>query len=444
MEALGRIVLRRRYTPYAEIPDRIEPVFALFSSAPESSYRMSDIAKRTQVPIRTLYHWRERIQHDATWRPTPDRFRKNPRAFPDELEELMATYVKDNFVSPGRDLSMAVLKQTLLMLVQSYVASAQLPESALEFKCSTTYVRRFLRRNGLSYRRARPARRPEIDENEVEEFTVSFYASYEVFGPPAIVNFDESSWRLVMTSDRTVAQRGAESVRRYVNGDIKATFTFLASIVADGTKLPLTLIAKGKTTRSHRQLGRHDTFPHQIWHSPSGWCNGELMLQFLQWLRTQIEAPEICLVLDQFHAHDTPEVHEMAQAHNIHLLFVPRGGTGRYQPLDRRVFGALKAKGRAKWATNYQANPGTSCTRPIAAALLLACWAELSESCVLAGWDLEADPMESDSSSSDSDGEWSLTLCDEPSGSGDDGEEDVDGDGEMEEVLGAGDGYDLP
>jgi hypothetical protein len=34
MEALGRIVLRRRYTPYAEIPDRTEPVFAFLLTAP--------------------------------------------------------------------------------------------------------------------------------------------------------------------------------------------------------------------------------------------------------------------------------------------------------------------------------------------------------------------------------------------------------------------------
>jgi hypothetical protein len=46
--------------------------------------------------------------------------------------------------------------------------------------------------------------------------------------------------------------------------------------------------------------------------------------------------------------------------------------------------------------------------------LLLTCWAELDESCVLAGWDLEKDPLESGSSSDESDCEWSLTVADEP------------------------------
>jgi hypothetical protein len=55
----------------------------------------------------------------------------------------------------------------------------------------------------------------------------------------ALVNFDESSWRLVKTSERTIAERGTEVVNRYVNGDMKAAFTFFASVVADGTKFSI-------------------------------------------------------------------------------------------------------------------------------------------------------------------------------------------------------------
>jgi hypothetical protein len=44
-----------------------------------------------------------------------------------------------------------------------------------------------------------------------------------------MVNFDESSWQLVMVSVRTVARRGAKTVNRFINGDMEATFTFFAS-----------------------------------------------------------------------------------------------------------------------------------------------------------------------------------------------------------------------
>jgi hypothetical protein len=50
-----------------------------------------------------------------------------------------------------------------------------------------------------------------------------------------------------MTSERIIAERGTEVVSRYVNGDMKAVFTLFASVVTDGTKLYLVLVAKGRT-----------------------------------------------------------------------------------------------------------------------------------------------------------------------------------------------------
>jgi hypothetical protein len=124
--------------------------------------------------------------------------------------------------------------------------------------------------------------------------------------------------------------------------------------------------------------------------------------------------PEICLPLGQFDAHDTPTVDNEASKLNIHLVFIPKGGTGKCQSLDRRAFGALKSKGRAKWARYYEENPGRVCTREIAADLLLTPWDELDDSFIVAGWDLAGDVM-GNTSWSDNDEECSPTLNDEPS-----------------------------
>jgi hypothetical protein len=226
------------------------------------------------------------------------------------------------------------------------------------------------------------------------------------FARSALVNFDESSWRFVMTSGRRVAERGAETVKQYV----KACFTFFASILADGTKLPLILLAKGKTQRCHKQFGQHPQYHHEIWHSQSGWCNGVIMEQYLHWLRASVTGPQLVLILDKFEAHERENIYELADALNILLIFIPRGGTGQYQPLDRRVFGALKAKGRARLSTFYAENPGLVCTREQAAGLLLECWAELPESCIQVGWDLDAEGDNQTSSDGDDDGEWELTM----------------------------------
>jgi hypothetical protein len=71
---------------------------------------------------------------------------------------------------------------------------------------------------------------------------------------------------------------------------VKVTFTFFASVVADGTKFPLILAAKGRITRCHKQFGRYHAYWHEIWHSPTGWCTEVRMVQYLHWFRTQITA----------------------------------------------------------------------------------------------------------------------------------------------------------
>jgi hypothetical protein len=105
----------------------------------------------------------------------------------------MAQYLRDNFISMRFDLLTYILKQTLIMLVQFFVAPGDLPESALNFKSSTTYVRRFLKGNGSSFRRARLYRRSHMDDQEESEFVFLFHIPLDVVGLTAMVNFDESN-----------------------------------------------------------------------------------------------------------------------------------------------------------------------------------------------------------------------------------------------------------
>jgi hypothetical protein len=136
----------------------------------------------------------ERVRQDPSWQPGPAQLTANPRTIEDALEAKMAQYLRDNFISTGPDLSAYVLKQTFIMLVQSFVASGDLPESALTFKCSIIYMKKFLKRNGLSFRRARSCRRSNLDDQEDTVFVFLFHISLEIFGLTKMVNFDKSSW----------------------------------------------------------------------------------------------------------------------------------------------------------------------------------------------------------------------------------------------------------
>jgi hypothetical protein len=235
-------------------------------------------------------------------------------------------------------------------------------------------------------------------------------AAYHRYPPHLIVNFDKSNWHLVMAGDETVAEREAESVHQYVDGDPKANFSFFATITAEGQKLPLILIAKGKTYRCHKQFGHHPGHQFDILHSPSGWSTEPLMLDYLDWLRCQMPPEPLCLLMDQFGTHTTETVTTKADALGIEVIWIPKGATGKYQPLDRRTFGALKAKGKAKWRYEFAQHYGMGCTRDIAAELLLQSWDELSDSAVAAGWNY-GEELDEQEESDGSDDEFHLEMA---------------------------------
>ena len=67
------------------------------------------------------------------------------------------------------------------------------------------------------------------------------------------------------------------------------------------------------------------------------------MIQYLDWLHIEAGGP-CALVLDSFSAHRDANVEQNAKDLGIDLILVSPNGTGTYQPLDRAVFGAVKAK----------------------------------------------------------------------------------------------------
>jgi hypothetical protein len=133
------------------------------------------------------------------------------------------------------------------------------------------------------------------------------------------------------------------------------------------------------------------------------------MLDEVEWLREQLPHWPICLILYQYRTHDTAAFQAKAEHLGISLLWIPKGATGIYQSLDRRVFGALRSKGRVKWRS-YYFEYNSRCDTQTAAALLIASWNELSDSVIAAGWNFDEPPAELDSDDSSDDEEFKLNL----------------------------------
>ena len=170
-----------------------------------------------------------------------------------------------------------------------------------------------------------------------------------------------------------------------MSGNEKENITALCAITCSGTKLPMMLIASGKTPRvEESQLG--DISPHWPAHSVSGWTTEDVFLQYLNHLSEYFNNEEVHLILDVYTAHRTASVKEIAEALHIHLYFIPPGCTDLLQPLDVKVFGSLKAKARALFRKRYQGQNTPKVTTRDAVENLIAAWESIGENTCEEAW----------------------------------------------------------
>jgi hypothetical protein len=203
------------------------------------------------------------------------------RTLPDDPEVPIVPFIQSNFGALGRGLDQPTLKPVVLMLIQSLVIENFLPPTILNFKCFNHLLNAFRRRHGLSFRRTRAARRPEIDDEECAIFMIALKKVVQDFPEVNIVNFDEWNRCRVMASEEIVGECAAEVVHNCTDGNAKGNFSFVASICANGTKLPLVLIARGKTMQCHQHFGDQVPESYQIWQSQRGWSTEDLMFDYL-------------------------------------------------------------------------------------------------------------------------------------------------------------------
>jgi hypothetical protein len=158
-----------------------------------------------------------------------------------------------------------------------------------------------------------------------------------------IINIDETDWRTVATGFLAGPATGAESATCHIEDDEKAGIPVMAAMTAGGGKLPLTVLGKGTTPGCLVGLELSESVNGDF--TKSGWTMTDVMCRYFQSLRTNrfCDQQPLIVILDTYVAHRAHLVRSMARQCNITLVFIPPGCTDRLQPLDRRVFGVLKA-----------------------------------------------------------------------------------------------------
>ena len=97
-------------------------------------------------------------------------------------------------------------------------------------------------------------------------------------------------------------------------------------------------------------------------YSNNGWVNNGIIKIALEQIYINTKGKQSVLLLDQFSAHTDDFIQNEAKKRNIKLIYVPKGVTYKYQPLDVLINGILKQKAKKLWREEIVKNPNIKIT----------------------------------------------------------------------------------
>jgi hypothetical protein len=360
---------------------------------------MVDLANLTHVPYTTLCTWRSNLLVDPNWRPS-HASHATCRVFTEEEEAQLVSDIVNRFLDKHlyySDDDFAIDAVAFYNRISQEKCEAQINNLSMmglpvelpirEFHCSPRFIEAFRKRHALALRRPHFKRRPAVSEEQIENFLDTLENVIEHTPPERLINIDETHWKLVAGGFLTWAKKGRGSIQCMIQNNDKEGVTAIAGIDYAGNKLPLMVIGKGKTPKCLKNLA----IPDRIWSdfSPSGWTTIAIMCRYFDRLRTIYPDGNLVVMLDTYSAHRSEIVKEYARGLNIRLLFIPPGCTDRMQPLDRRIFGILKAHARRMWRKHYHETNGEKELRDMMVVRLLEAWDDIPEDAIHSAWDVD-------------------------------------------------------
>lgn len=352
---------------------------------------ISDLHRKFKIPQKTVSNWYKQYKNDHNWRPY---YTVNHslaiRLFTDEEEQSITEFIKENYLKQGLLFTDSQFRE---LAMQAYQEKHKDEENIKDFKVSDHFIHNFKIRNHISSRVSHPKRRSDSNEEFIIHWENDISELLNTFPRDRILNCDETSWQILPNSIKTWAETGSQNVRLTIRGNTKDTTTVLATIAADGTKCPLFLIAKGKTEQCEdSQLG--DTAYHYRTHSINGWSTNLTFMEYLRFISNHYNNQPLHLLLDLHSSHRGQEIFNLAAELNITLHFIPAGQTDKYQPLDRTIFGPLKATARHLILKRLSENPEIKITKKDSVSDLIYSWEHLNNDNIVESWDIYDDPVE--------------------------------------------------
>ena len=167
------------------------------------------------------------------------------------------------------------------------------------------------------------------------------------------------------------------------------------------------ILATGKTNACHQQFNgmQSDDNEYELFHSPGGNTDDEVMAFYLEKVHTWMQNHSCALILDKYASHVSEATKRKAAELNIRLVFIPTSATDMFQPLDVRVFGALKSMASSEF-DNHVFDHDRGFTKAEAADLFIKCWHKLTNVFIVNAWSINENSSDSEPSSHASDADF--------------------------------------
>jgi hypothetical protein len=133
----------------------------------------------------------------------------------------------------------------------------------------------------------------------------------------------------------------------------------------------------------------------------------ETFNHYLDWVAKYYEGKipprrSLHLILDCYSIHRAREIREYIEALGTMLWCIPGGYPDKLQPLDRTVFGVMKAIFRRLFE-QARHNAEDNRVRKLPIHILKEIWRDLSIACIREGWTIYEDPLGPDHDEKDAD-----------------------------------------
>lgn len=164
------------------------------------------------------------------------------------------------------------------------------------------------------------------------------------FSAEQIWNIDETGITTVHVPPKIISPKGVKQVGQMTSGERGQNITLIAAINALGNAIPPMMIFPRVHFKAHMLKG--GPIGSIGGANSSGWSNSDLFYEFMQHFANHVKpsvGKPIIILLDNHDSHISIPTIDFCKANGIILVTFHPHTSHKFQPLDRTVFGPLKA-----------------------------------------------------------------------------------------------------